>query len=111
MKTTQIIAAAVLSLSGAAAFAADAQFGSEPYVSFPLSNSFSNAASGSKTKAEVKAELVQARAEGQSVGGEAYVATAGKTTGSSLSRAEVKAEAVKTATSDNRKNMRYNAGG
>ncbi len=111
MKTTQMIAAAVLSLSGAAAFAADAQFGSEPYVSFPVSNSFSHAASGSKTKAEVQVELVQARAEGQSVGGEAYVATVGKTTGSSLSRTEVKAEAIKAAANDNRKNMRYNAGG
>ena len=110
MKTTQMIAAAVLSLSGAAAFAADAQFGSEPYVSFPVSNSFSHAASGSKTKAEVKAELVQARAEGQSVGGEEYVSTVGKAT-STVSRAEVKAEAIKAAANDNRKNMRYNAGG
>jgi len=96
MKTKQLIAAAVLTLTGAAAFAAD-QVGGEAYVSFPIPNSFSHTAASTKTKAEVQAELVQARAEGQLTGGEEYVSSVSKNTTSTLSRAEVKAEAIKAA--------------
>lgn len=109
MKTKQMIAAAILTFSGAAVFAGD--FGGEPYVNFPVPNSFSNAATGSKTKAEVQAELVQARAQGQYTGGEAYVSMVGKNTSSTVSRAEVKADAIKAAANDSRRNAKYNAGG
>ncbi|HTD03623.1 DUF4148 domain-containing protein [Undibacterium sp.] len=110
MKATQIIAAAVLTLTGAAAFAAGNQVGGDAYVSFPIPNSFSHSAASDKTKAEVRAELVQARAEGQLVGGEEYVSTVDKNTTSTLSRAEVKAEAIKAAKNGSR-NTEYSFGG
>ncbi len=106
MKAKQIIAAAVLTLTGAAAFAA----GGEAYVSFPMPDTFSHSAVSNKTKAEVQTELVQARAEGQLVGGEQYVSTVGKKTTSTLSRAEVKAEAIKSAKNGSR-NTEYSFGG
>ncbi|MFZ6644953.1 DUF4148 domain-containing protein [Undibacterium sp. TJN25] len=109
MKATQIIAAAVLTLTGVAAFAAGAPVGGEAYVSFPIPNTFSKTAASTKTKAEVQAELVQARSEGQLIGGEEYVSTVGKTT-STVSRAEVKAEAIKAAKNGSR-NTEYSFGG
>ncbi|WP_394781887.1 DUF4148 domain-containing protein [Undibacterium sp.] len=107
MKTKQIIAAAVLTLTGVAAFAAPV--GGDAYVSFPIPNTFSKTAVSTKTKAEVQAELVQARSEGQLTGGEEYVSTVGKTT-STVSRAEVKAEAIKAAKNGSR-NTEYSFGG
>ncbi|MES2105085.1 MAG: DUF4148 domain-containing protein [Pseudomonadota bacterium] len=109
MNAKQLIAAAVLTLTGAAAFAAGNQVGGEAYVSFPIPNTFSKTAASSKTKAEVQAELVQARTEGQLIGGEEYVSTVGKTT-STVSRADVKAEAIKAAKNGSR-NTEYSFGG
>ncbi|GGC62177.1 DUF4148 domain-containing protein [Undibacterium terreum] len=110
MKAKQIIAATVLALTGAAAFAAGNQVGGEAYVSFPIPNTFSHTATSEKTKAEVKAELVQARAEGHVVGGEEYVSIVGKNTNSTVSRADVKAEAIKAAKNGSH-NTEYSFGG
>ncbi|MFZ6646259.1 DUF4148 domain-containing protein [Undibacterium sp. TJN25] len=109
MKATQVIAAAVLALTGATAFASGYQVGGEEYASFPIPNTFSKTAASSKTKAEVRAELVQARAEGQLIGGEEYVSTVGKTS-STVSRDDVKAEAIKAAKNGSH-NTEYSFGG
>jgi hypothetical protein len=108
MKATQLIAAAVLALTGAAAFAADSQVGGEAYASFPVPNSFAKAGTGVKTRAEVVAELKQARSEGQQIGGEEY-ATVGKTV-STVSRAQVKSEAIQAAKNGSH-NTEYSFGG
>ncbi len=100
MKATQVIAAAVLALTGATAFASGYQVGGEEYASFPIPNTFSKTAASSKTKA---------RAEGQLIGGEEYVSTVGKTS-STVSRADVKAEAIKAAKNGSH-NTEYSFGG
>ncbi|MFZ6645999.1 DUF4148 domain-containing protein [Undibacterium sp. TJN25] len=109
MNTKHIIAASLLILTGATAFAADYQTGGEAYASFPIPNSFSNAPLGQKTRAEVKAELAQARAEGQLVSGDAYPFQSEKTAPTTLSRAEVKAEAIKSARAGGR-DIKYSGG-
>ncbi|WP_394778311.1 DUF4148 domain-containing protein [Undibacterium sp.] len=97
MNSKHIIAASLLALVGVGAFAADYQSGGEAFASFSIPNSFSGSAVSQKTRAEVKAELAQARAEGQLVSGDAYPFQSEKTAPANLSRAEVKAEAIKSA--------------
>ncbi len=60
MKTKQLIAAAVLTLSGAAAFAAG--FGDEPYVNYPPTTGAVKAVADTKTPAELQTEQNQAHA-------------------------------------------------
>jgi hypothetical protein len=88
------------SLAASSAMAADYQVGGEAYASFPIPNSFSKTAASSKTRAEVKAELAQARSQGQQSGGEEYASfpATGKNE-AALARARSDAEAVKAAES------------
>ncbi|HTD06554.1 DUF4148 domain-containing protein [Undibacterium sp.] len=109
MNAKQLIAAVALIATGSVAFASDYQVGGEAYASFPIPSmiktgaepakaapaavAVANTSSNGKTRAEVIAELAQARAEGTNVGGEAYVAS------NPATPARVAAETVKTATS------------
>lgn len=89
MNAKQLIAAVALITAGvttgSAAFAGDYQVGGEAYVSFPIP-------SMTKSTAEVRAELVQARAEGQKVGGESYTTIATSNATNGKTRSEVLAE-------------------
>lgn len=83
MNAKQLIAAVALIATGvttgSVAFAADHQVGGEAYVSFPIpsmTKTKTDTVSNGKTRAEVVAELSQARAAGVPVGGEAYVSFA-----------------------------------
>ncbi|MCU6433957.1 DUF4148 domain-containing protein [Undibacterium sp. Jales W-56] len=78
-----LIAAGVT--TGTAAFAGDYQVGGEAYVSFPIPDMI-------KSTAEVRAELVKARAEGQPVGGESYTTVATSNATNGKTRSEVLAE-------------------
>ncbi|WP_394782190.1 DUF4148 domain-containing protein [Undibacterium sp.] len=108
MNAKHIFAAVALIATGSA-FAGNYQVGGEAYASFPIpsmsktteakaapatvaANSISTSTNG-KTRAEVIAELAQARAEGDTVGGAEYVAAA------PVAAARVAPETVKTATS------------
>lgn len=73
MLRLSIAVATVLLGAAALAGAADSPVGGEAYVSFSIPDSFSKSAAGEKTRAEVKAELKQARLQGQPAGGEEYV--------------------------------------
>jgi hypothetical protein len=75
MKATTLIAALALTITGTA-FAGPND--SEAFVSFPIPQSFAKHSDSNKTVAEVRAEQSKARAEGQAVGGENYVATPAK---------------------------------
>ena len=83
MNAKQLIVAVALIATGvttgSVAFAADNQVGGEAYVSFPIpsmTKTKTDTVSNGKTRAEVVAELSQARAAGLPVGGEAYVSFA-----------------------------------
>ena len=81
MKTTSIIAAAILSITGTAFAQGEATY------------QYPQAVSSTKARAEVVSELRQARAAGQIVSGEAY-ALPQATTVSQKSRTEVRAQAA-----------------
>ncbi|HLL19248.1 MAG TPA: DUF4148 domain-containing protein [Rubrivivax sp.] len=81
MKTTSIIAAAILSITGTAFAQGEATY------------QYPQAVSSAKSRADVVAELQQARAAGQIVSGEANVVPR-TTTVSQKSRAEVRAMAA-----------------
>ncbi|MES2071073.1 MAG: DUF4148 domain-containing protein [Pseudomonadota bacterium] len=110
MNAKQLIAAVALIATGSVAFAADYQVGGEAYVSFPVPSMTKTAetakatgvtptaavaskSSNGRTRAEVIAEIAQARAEGVNVGGDSYVAFA------PAAPARVAPAAVQTATS------------
>ena len=90
MKTQSIIAAAILSISGAAFAQGEATY------------EYPQAVSASKSRAEVQAEARQARAAGQIVSGEANVAPS--TFVATKSRAEVRT----LAAADNRQALPLN---
>ncbi len=109
MNAKQLFAAVALIATGSA-FAGNYQVGGEAYASFPIPSMIKTtteakaapttvAAAGiststtGKTRAEVIAELAQARAEGNTVGGDEYVAS------NPATPARVAPETVKTATS------------
>ncbi|GGC98217.1 hypothetical protein GCM10011396_52200 [Undibacterium terreum] len=106
MNAKQLIAAVALITTGSIAFAGDYQVGGEAYASFPIPSmikttetakaapaAVATSNSASKTRAEVIAELTQARAAGATVGGDTYVAEA------PVAAAKATPETVKTATS------------
>lgn len=106
MNAKQLMAAVALIATGSLAFAGDYQVGGEAYVSFPIPSmtkttetakaapvALASSNSASKTRAEVIAELVQARAAGATVGGDTYVAEA------PVATVKATPETVKTATS------------
>jgi hypothetical protein len=92
MNAKTLIAAVALTITGAA-FAGETPNSSEAYVSFPIPQTFAKSFSGNKTVAEVRADQEKARADGQAVGGESYVATPAKT----AAKPEAKVEAVNAA--------------
>ncbi|MFZ6644950.1 hypothetical protein ACO0LO_04495 [Undibacterium sp. TJN25] len=94
MKTKQLIAAAVLTLSGAAAFAAG--FGDEPYVNYPPTTGAVKAVADTKTPAELQTEQSQAHASNLLIGGKEIVSNS-KYTGNTASRTEVKSETMQAA--------------
>ncbi|WP_394781884.1 hypothetical protein [Undibacterium sp.] len=96
MKTKQLIAATVLTLSGAAAFAANYQFGNEPYVNYPPATGAVQTVVDTKTPAELQAEQNQAHASNLLIGSK-EIASNSKYTGNTASRTEVKSETVQTA--------------
>ncbi|MES2104976.1 MAG: DUF4148 domain-containing protein [Pseudomonadota bacterium] len=87
MNAKQLIAAVALITTGSLAFAGSYQVGGEAYVSFPIPSmtktdeakaapsaiAANSSSSASKTRAEVIAELAQARTDGATVGGDTYV--------------------------------------
>ena len=81
MKVTSIIAAAILSITGTAFAQGEATY------------QYPQAASSTKSRADVVTELRQARAAGQIVSGEAYALPQTTTVGHK-SRAEVRAHAA-----------------